>query len=61
MDNELELINETLDVVLSLDPDLITGWEVQNASWGYLASRASHTFSQSSATATSIFSLTGPN
>ncbi|KAK1233576.1 DNA polymerase zeta [Marasmius sp. AFHP31] len=45
VDTELELINETLDVVLNLDPDLIAGWEVQNSSWGYLANRASHNFS----------------
>ncbi|KAL0565597.1 DNA polymerase zeta [Marasmius crinis-equi] len=45
VDSELELINEVLDVVLDLDPDLIMGWEVQNSSWGYLAARASQSFS----------------
>ncbi|KAF9270228.1 hypothetical protein L218DRAFT_849988 [Marasmius fiardii PR-910] len=38
--NELELINDVLDIVVDSDPDLITGWEVQNSSWGYLSARA---------------------
>ncbi|KAG7099225.1 hypothetical protein E1B28_001091 [Marasmius oreades] len=37
---ELELINDVLDVVIDLNPDLITGWEIQNSSWGYLSARA---------------------
>ncbi|KAJ4499668.1 hypothetical protein C8R41DRAFT_33836 [Lentinula lateritia] len=27
-------------IVIDLDPDIITGWDVQNSSWGYLAARA---------------------
>jgi DNA polymerase zeta len=42
VDSELELLNKIVDVVVELDPDLITGWEVQAASWGYLNSRGRH-------------------
>ncbi|KAF7310921.1 DNA polymerase [Mycena chlorophos] len=37
---ELELINAVVDTVLDLDPDILVGWEVQNASWGYLTERS---------------------
>lgn len=36
---ELDLINATIDLVLELDPDVLVGWEVQTASWGYLEAR----------------------
>lgn len=39
-DTELELINTLVDTVNELDPDILTGWEVQSASWGFLAARA---------------------
>ena len=38
--DELELINSVIDLVLDLDPDMIVGWEIQAASWGYLSARA---------------------
>ncbi|KAJ3879917.1 hypothetical protein F5051DRAFT_324927 [Lentinula edodes] len=38
--SELDLINSFIDIVIDLDPDIITGWDVQNSSWGYLAARA---------------------
>ena len=37
---ELDLINRTVDIVQELDPDIIVGWDVQLASWGYLSARA---------------------
>lgn len=37
--NEIDLINRIVDTVVDLDPDIIVGWEVQRASWGYLDSR----------------------
>ena len=37
--SELDLINDIIDKVLELDPDIIAGWEVQAASWGYLEAR----------------------
>lgn len=37
---ELDLINRIIDVVRELDPDIIVGWDVQTASWGYLNARA---------------------
>ncbi|KAF8516147.1 hypothetical protein BU17DRAFT_92979 [Hysterangium stoloniferum] len=36
---ELDLINSLIDLVLELDPDIVAGWEVQAASWGYLEAR----------------------
>lgn len=39
VDTELELLNKIVDIVMDLDPDIITGWEIQAASWGYLNSR----------------------
>ncbi len=40
VDTELELLNRVVDIVHDFDPDIITGWEVQVSSWGYLAARA---------------------
>ena len=39
-DNELDLINRMIDVVREQDPDVLTGFEVHNGSWGYLIERA---------------------
>ncbi|RXW22946.1 hypothetical protein EST38_g2913 [Candolleomyces aberdarensis] len=38
--DELDLINKIVDKILELDPDIITGWEIQKSSWGYLDARA---------------------
>ncbi|KAF8640582.1 hypothetical protein AX17_000244 [Amanita inopinata Kibby_2008] len=38
--NELDLLNTMADVVVNLDPDIITGWDVQRNSWGYVDARA---------------------
>lgn len=40
VDTELDLLNRVSDLVAELDPDILTGWEVQRASWGYLNLRA---------------------
>ncbi|KAJ5248289.1 hypothetical protein N7489_002383 [Penicillium chrysogenum] len=37
---ELDLINRLIDIVRYYDPDIITGYEVHNASWGYVIERA---------------------
>lgn len=37
---ELELLNTIIDTVMEFNPDIVVGWEVQVASWGYLNSRA---------------------
>jgi len=37
--SEFELINKVVDIVVNLDPDILVGWEVQRASWGYLNAR----------------------
>ncbi|KAJ5594294.1 C4-type zinc-finger of DNA polymerase delta [Penicillium hispanicum] len=37
---ELDLINRLVDIVRYHDPDIITGYEVQNSSWGYIIERA---------------------
>ncbi|KAI0724555.1 hypothetical protein C8T65DRAFT_704388 [Cerioporus squamosus] len=39
VDSELDLLNRVIDVILDFDPDIISGWEVQAASWGYLGAR----------------------
>ena len=38
--SELEVLNMLVDIVVELDPDVVTGWEVQRGSWGYVNSRA---------------------
>jgi DNA polymerase zeta len=39
-DDELDLLNRMVDIVRSHDPDILTGYEVHNSSWGYLIERA---------------------
>ncbi|KAF2643343.1 hypothetical protein P280DRAFT_539338 [Massarina eburnea CBS 473.64] len=39
-EDELDLINRVVDIVRYLDPDIMTGYEVHNSSWGYLIERA---------------------
>ncbi|KAI0669901.1 hypothetical protein C8Q78DRAFT_976102 [Trametes maxima] len=36
VDSELDLLNRVIDIVIELDPDIVSGWEVQAGSWGYL-------------------------
>ncbi|KAJ7492610.1 hypothetical protein FB451DRAFT_1022509 [Mycena latifolia] len=36
---ELDLLNQIVDVVVDLDPDIVVGWEIQSASWGYMNER----------------------
>jgi DNA polymerase zeta len=38
--DEIELINKVVDIVVELDPDILVGWDIQSASWGYLDARA---------------------
>lgn len=38
--DELDLINRIVDIVRHFDPDILTGYEVHNGSWGYLIERA---------------------
>ncbi|KAK8185258.1 DNA polymerase-like protein zeta catalytic subunit [Phyllosticta capitalensis] len=39
-EEELDLINRVVDIVRNYDPDILTGYEVHNSSWGYLMERA---------------------
>jgi DNA polymerase zeta len=39
-EDELDLINRVVDIVRQFDPDILAGYEVHNASWGYLIERA---------------------
>lgn len=39
-DDELDLLNRMVDIVREYDPDILTGYEVHNGSWGYLIERA---------------------
>lgn len=38
--NELDLMNRMVDIVREHDPDILTGFEVHNSSWGYLIERS---------------------
>jgi DNA polymerase zeta len=49
VDSELDLINWVIDSVKTWDPDVLAGWELHNASWGYLAARANEAFSECTA------------
>jgi DNA polymerase zeta len=40
LDSELDLINRLTDIVRDYDPDILTGYEVQSSSWGYIIERA---------------------
>lgn len=39
VEDEIDLINQVVDTVVDLDPDIIVGWEIQRSSWGYLSTR----------------------
>lgn len=39
VDTELELLNRITDIIVEFDPDILAGWEVQSASWGYCDAR----------------------
>jgi DNA polymerase zeta len=39
-DSELDLINRLTDLVRDFDPDILSGYEVQSSSWGYVIERA---------------------
>lgn len=39
--DELSLINRLTELVWQWDPDILSGWEVQTASWGYVTHRMS--------------------
>jgi DNA polymerase zeta len=39
-DSELDLINRLVDIVRDFDPDILAGYEVQSASWGYVIERS---------------------
>lgn len=43
-ETELDLINRLIDLVRALDPDVLTGYEVHNSSWGYIIERARHKY-----------------
>lgn len=45
--SEFDLINSLVDIVRTLDPDILTGWEVQSSSWGYIIERARAAFGMS--------------
>jgi DNA polymerase zeta len=39
-ETELDLLMKMVDIVRRYDPDILTGYEVHNSSWGYLIERA---------------------
>lgn len=42
VDTELELFNCLIDVVRGFDPEILVGFEIHQASWGYVIDRARH-------------------
>lgn len=42
--SELEVLTRMVDIVRNYDPDILTGYEVHNSSWGYLIERARHKY-----------------
>ncbi|KAK2804541.1 DNA polymerase zeta [Onygenales sp. PD_10] len=42
--SELDLFTKLVDVVRRHDPDILTGYEVHNSSWGYLIERARYKY-----------------
>lgn len=46
VDSELDLVNWLIDLVKGWDPDVLAGWELHNASWGYVTARAQESFSE---------------
>ncbi|CAE6411247.1 unnamed protein product [Rhizoctonia solani] len=40
---ELDLFNALIDLVREFDPDILAGWQVQTASWGYIDARCQST------------------
>lgn len=40
VDSELDLFNTLIDIIRNYDPEIITGYEVQSSSWGFLIERA---------------------
>ncbi|BEJ14698.1 hypothetical protein CspHIS471_0404650 [Cutaneotrichosporon sp. HIS471] len=61
VESELDLINWVIDTVRQWDPDVLAGWELHNASWGYLAARAFQGFGTDFADDISrLVSSTGP-
>lgn len=40
VDNELCLMQKFIELMIEHDPDIITGYEIETSSWGYLISRA---------------------
>ncbi|CAE7105599.1 unnamed protein product, partial [Rhizoctonia solani] len=40
---ELDLLNALIDLVREFDPDILAGWQVQTASWGYIDARCHST------------------
>ncbi|KAG8872386.1 DNA polymerase zeta [Tulasnella sp. 331] len=43
-DTELDMVNAFIDQVQEWDPDILSGWELQNGSWGYLVERVGRTY-----------------
>jgi len=41
---ELDLLTRMVAIVRTLDPDILTGYEVHGSSWGYLMERAMHKY-----------------
>lgn len=38
--SEIDIITRLVDIVRDLDPDILTGYEIHNSSWGYIIERS---------------------
>lgn len=46
VNNEAALVEEFVNVVINFDPDIISGYEIQNSSWGYFFQRVYNVYSK---------------
>ncbi|CCE62779.1 hypothetical protein TPHA_0D01380 [Tetrapisispora phaffii CBS 4417] len=42
--SELEMFDAIIDLILFFDPDILSGFEVQKSSWGYMSERCTHVY-----------------
>lgn len=40
VNSEADLIEDFVNLVINFDPDILSGYEIQNSSWGYFFQRA---------------------
>lgn len=56
--SELDLLHSIVDRVRLFDPDILSGWEVQSSSWGYVSKRMANYHRESLSSLRQLLSLT---